>query len=529
VAANLYKTYSTAPDAFVVFYPYKQEDTRKQDSLLKDPFDTSPLLVQDEIIQISTSKPKTGTGTFSILLSPAQRFKSKLHPGCWCVIYMSNRQLSGKETSAEDSGLRMMGIVRSIRMIEDTDSATGIRTTRYQVSGDDFQSIFNNTIFISDILRSALPNKKNSDVDALKLFDLKALRDTKPDTVMGWLISGLLGKSSSFESAFNSGPKLGGVFGFPSKLFSRLYGKKAVNDHKVASAINFVFQRNLLGQISVATDFGSNINIWSLLKTYSNPILNEIYTDICPVSVDGAIHLLPTFVYRSIPFSTKNKEVDPSTYSIAGNAKDRREDPSKVVKETGIQLFLSKDIPDEEIISLNHGKSDVERFNFFLVSPNANTDQLAAYTFHEETSKKVAGSDPIADINSLVRYGLRQYIVNAGTLILNQDIVIKCNQIVRDMWYPAHLFESGQVTIIGSEKPIPVGTNIRFTNRGWIAHVEAVQNVFSVGGDGRKRFYQTISFVRLQKTTGKPIDSVEKQSEPLAWEPGRSSSRGVKK
>src|SRR5271157_4346572 len=126
-----YSTFSTTPDCNVIFFPYEQEDTSDTDlSDVVTPSPQSPISAQPDIIECQTSKSKGGVGSWSVLLSTRINYKAMIHPGCWCLIYMSNHKLSGEEKSEETSGLKMIGIVRSVRTKEIINPETGTRIVR---------------------------------------------------------------------------------------------------------------------------------------------------------------------------------------------------------------------------------------------------------------------------------------------------------------------------------------------------------------------------------------------------------------
>lgn len=117
----------------------------------------------------------------------------------------------------------------------------------------------------------------------------------------------------------------------------------------------------------------------------------------------------------------------------------------------------------------------------------------------------------MADLASIQRYGLRPYITQTPYIANGPsgENFLSINQIVSDMWDKAALYESGQVMLIGSAEHIPVGTNIHFRERGWLAHVEQVDHSFSVAPDGTKSLRTTLTFVRLQMLNGDPVDLTE--------------------
>jgi len=48
----------------------------------------------------------------------------------------------------------MIGIVRTVRVIEETDGESGIRIARYEISGEDFHTVLNTNVYLNAALKS---------------------------------------------------------------------------------------------------------------------------------------------------------------------------------------------------------------------------------------------------------------------------------------------------------------------------------------------------------------------------------------
>jgi hypothetical protein len=95
-------------------------------------------------------------------------------------------------------------------------------------------------------------------------------------------------------------------------------------------------------------------------------------------------------------------------------------------------------------------------------------------------------------------HGLRPFVQYSNYAVSAKgDATEIINQIVRDMWLNAHLYENGVVQLAGTKEAIPVGTNISLEERGWLGHVEQVENHFSVLGSGMNQFRTSVAFSRL--------------------------------
>jgi len=529
---------SQAPDANVIFYPFEVEDTEAKGGRNTIDIKTTDVVAHDHIIELQTNKPKTGVGTFSMMLSSAVNWKGILHPGCWCIIYISNERLTGEEGGQEDSGLKMLGIVRSIRRSEQTDPATGKKTLRYLVTGEDFHSILTIPIYINQHLTQTLQGE--SLPSGLFLFGKQWQAFIRPNEVVKALVDSLLGRPAFIADKGNNSTvvqnvpllnRTGVPYRIPEQVARRVFGGRRAASNFFTGLLTFFFQQDLIGQYFNKTEVPPGVHsLWSIMLSYSNRLLNELYTDLLPVSVFGENLLLPSLVLRSIPFSSPtfqkkdqrlismqqaggelNKTFKkPATRrsGIAQESRTRGRRKKSVGPGRGAHFYVSRKITEGEIFSLNTGKSDRERFNFFLVSPNLGLGQVG-----EQAVTLALANNPetAADKNSLARYGLRPYITQSNfipTGSTNTDF-LELNRICEDLWGRAYLFESGQAILTGSKDFIPVGTNIQFIERDWLAHVEAVSHTYTVDpASGIKTFRTQISFVRLQTLSGDPVEAV---------------------
>jgi hypothetical protein len=504
---------STTPDAYIVFFPYVQPRTEMGKPFETNLLDTEPLLVRSELIAVSTQKSKGGAGSWNCTIAPSKNFKALIQPGSWCMIYMSNELLTSDESdtsgNALDSGLKMMGIVKSVRAVEAVDPNSGTRTFRFELSGDDFHSVFESQVYVNPELRP--PGGANSSpiIDSEVYFKKPFETALSPADMSTFLIETLLGKREGLGNGIldAGGGKAGGVYAVPPKVAARLTGAAADGDLFV-NLLNFKMQKDLYGSVTFQPQLSSLFTLWSMLESFSHKVLNEIYTDLQPKEINGKLVLVPTIIHRCIPFTSRDfkpthqgKDYSIPTLTI---------EPKKEDAETF--LFTSRQVGEDEIFAINYGKSDAERFNFFFVSNNYAAERgLSAVSMASLLSDDTSpiSQNPLGDPNSVARNGLRPFITSSNYLQNDNDAFIACNLVVRDMWHEAYKYENGQMSLIGTREHIPVGTNIEFVERDWICHVEAVGNSFSVSPAGYKTFRTNISFVRLQKLNGTPIDFAE--------------------
>jgi hypothetical protein len=527
--------HSTAPDAFVQFWSFNMEKLTDKDGNAvpnnSAVMGVSEVIAQKEIISINTSKSKSSGGTFQIVLASDVNWKKAVPVGSWCFIHISDNQLTGKEGVEPYGGLKMIGIVKSVRRKETIMPEIGTRTVRYVISGEDFQSMFSAKVFISPEITEG--NGQNA-VTSLAVLG-KLFTDTiakSPDVIVNSLIDAILGdagttfdvkdtdgkvsKKKSIVSSFRAG------FGIevPQEVFKKIRGENGVLFSKM---INRYIFKPLLGKISsFIPSFSDQTELWSAIHTYSNPVLNEVYTELLPANVNGKTRLMPSFIMRPVPFSMnppkgteastikflssvkRAKPIDPNKLG-RNKAEEQRKKSTEVTQNVGNHFYVSRQIFEDEILSFDDGKSDTERLNFFLVS---STIAGSADAIIQINNAK--GISNMANPASAKRHGLRPFIftTNYDTLQQGDTTFAIMTNIVKDMYQNGHLYENGFMTIVGTPSHIPVGTNILLPERGWIAHVEAVTHEFNVEPSvGHKSYYTNIAFTRLMRTDGNPIDN----------------------
>ena len=524
--------HSTSPDAYILFFPYLQEQTKSAEPYSDKYLETQVVEVKSELISVTTSKSKGGAGSWSCVVGSNINYKALIHPGCWCLIYISDEQIDRVETgtSGSKSGLKMMGVVRSVRTIESLSGSTGTKTVRYEFAGIDFHSVLENQVYVNRVILGQNDGLK----DALAIFKELQLKPLKPDEAVRAIINAVLGNSESIENTLNKAVvTAGGAYAIPPQVATAAFGSPS-KGNKFINSMNLLLYPKLIGQVAFQPDLGGMFSCWSLVQSYSHPLLNETYTELIP---DKSGKLRPTVVMRPIPFSSPKSSGRMNSLSSIYEGKDVRIDnlptlsmmdgtgkrsTNDVTPEKGSAFYTSKNIHEHEILSLNYGKSDAERFNFFyVVSAKAIAEGLDGVKLWELTrSSSIA---KLGDPNSIARHGLRPYITQSEYLTLDVDIA-QVNIVARDLWSRAYLFENGIVSIAGSKEHIPVGTNIKFADRGWVAHVEQVNHSYSVNPGGDKSFMTTIAFVRLQTTSGEPIDVVNRKQPNHEWDRGVTHS-----
>jgi hypothetical protein len=298
---------SYSADCRVMFYPFRKPITMGLSP--EEAVSSYRLEASEDIIDVATSKPKGGAGTFSITLGSRVNYKTKLQPGCWCAIYMSEDSLEGPLDHSPNGGLKMVGIIRSIRRIENVQG-DGTRTVRYVVSGEDFHSGFTNPIYINANLTSIAGGANASITNGMLILGDRFKNTQTPDGMVEALIDALLGLpkytvSSGIRGGVANGSagRQGQPFRVPPELSKDIMGFRA-EDNYFTGMVTLFLQRDLVGSVTLQSDVSSMVTAWSMIQAYSHGLLNEVYTDLLPVDTGSGVRLTPSIVFRAIPFSS---------------------------------------------------------------------------------------------------------------------------------------------------------------------------------------------------------------------------------
>jgi hypothetical protein len=506
----------SSPDAFLKVYAYTDQDTTRASAT----DNVQVFTIYNDILSIDTSKNKQSAGSWNVTLAPGQAYNTMVHPGDWITIHVSDEKLDPEKDALKS--IKLIGIVKTVRRVESANPETGIRNIRYIIAGEDFASCLNIPLYINSELAGT-----SMGTGELALVSLLHGSDPNANN----RVDGPAGLANQFLNlVFNGGPNkdapavIGFQFRVPKELIKdtkgTFLGPKGGSGFLNLAARDF--QKNLIGKSAVHPDLGGTITVLSLLQTYSNTILNEFFADIFP---DGKSSANPTLVLRSLPFSRLSK--NPQSLSITKGDKDNKGGDKPGPQSGDHKLYVSRNISESEIIQLNFGKSDAERFNFFLAVPNAVTPEVGKNSYVSMIQNTKGGLKGLSDMKSLIRYGIRPYIASSIFLLERQDAFKEFNYMVRDMWSRAALYDNGVVELVGASQHIPVGTNIKFTERKWIAHVEAVTNNYKVDpSTGLKTFKTTVAFVRLQDLAGDPL-FLRKGEAQTEHDPGITTGSGA--
>lgn len=149
------------PHGLVVIYNYRD---RLGDTYVSDKFQIDQIILNSGSLKsITTQKSKSNpAGSFELKLAPTKNWTSTITPGSWCVILISNYQLNDqakqgdsktKTKYVDSKSFKMLGRIESVRGVVNTDQLSGKRQTEYIVTGSDWGTVFNNSLYIDPLDR----------------------------------------------------------------------------------------------------------------------------------------------------------------------------------------------------------------------------------------------------------------------------------------------------------------------------------------------------------------------------------------
>ena len=223
-----------------------------------------------------------------------------------------------------------------------------------------------------------------------------------------------------------------------------------------------------------------NTPLWQLLGSFVNPAINEIYT--C-LRTNAKGEIMPTIVYRQIPFSTDAIQESPAM---------------------PLTRYLSLPrwkIPSVMIYELHVGRANNSRFNFCsvygAVSPYA---QEQAFSL----AAQMAAAPPVLDSVDIARSGIKPYTATVNCSldeIMGQDKGRTWMLAISD-WSFGNQYElTGNVSCFGIQAPIAVGDNCEID--GVVFQIENITHTSGING-GVRHFSTSLTL-----TKGMPVDQGE--------------------
>ena len=534
--ANNYKV--KTPHAAILIWNYK--DRIGTEGFTNNPQSTGVKFLTDvdetiistlSCISIQTSKSKgQPEGTFQLVLAPTKDWVSTITPGSWMCILMSNNPITEQDLKKADKDqVKMIGKIESVRAeVNVTDD--GARQTRYYVAGVDWAHIFNNVLYVDNLIAGPNDPISQGNQIAVALRNLLFAQGGTPQSFdvkdnLRSLINMFGNTIDGLDDAGHDINRLAGSlynFVMPKEMVQffdfQAPSGNVTRDQRLNKILNlqtgslkdeddYTDSRESKGFIDPFTLQGQH-TFWQVLMDNSNPVLNEMYAEMrWPSNNDDTTNNLRLTIFNRIkPFSYKGFNPD------AGSG-------------SGFKSYFQNckvhDIDKYEVEAVNAGTNWRDKFNFIEVKPNFQDFSVLGNWY----SQKNQAFDPEA----FKREGFRPLIMetkqfpskgdSAGS---NSEPNIDFDQLqkwvfmMREWYFDTHRMLNGTIQIHGSTEYIAVGDNIRFDasllnvtpninkavadaqttdNFFILGHVENVSNTFTVN-EGARAFTTTIQFVR---------------------------------
>ena len=533
----------TNPQGMAIIWNYQDRITSSGST---DPSGIEQVIIGSASLKsITTSKQKSRPeGTFELRLAPTFNWVARLTPGSWCTILMTKDEAllpanANVQPPATRETLKMLGRIHSVRAVVSVDQTTGARNTEYIVSGEDWASVFNTSLYIDPIAKNNNLDTTAAVGHAARLYlekmilswtSTKNVKLPTPSHVIRGIIDLWGNPIPDIAGALAANPIEPNLlttsqaqFTLPKELM--IYMKQPLNKKVSNTFAHLITLKEgvLEGKDKYSGDtaeafgfprpdsfYGMN-SFWQLLTDNCNPVLNELVADITWTGTGAASVPQFTLYKRIKPFITQPVALlvkqDPIAFT----------DPVVTKNISKFQDVRCIDIALEDVIGIHAGTNWRDKINFIEIKPQPQLNQ----SNHEVMVKLEAQT---ADLGAIERDGFKPLIQKVEYMPYDgkQPIPLEATKwkyLLREWYFNTHNMLNGSMTIVGQNEYIGVGDNVRipirvlgdnYMNSGQIsgsllggepkifllAHVESINNNFNVTDHGARSFKSTIDFSR---------------------------------
>ncbi len=475
------------------------------------------LTIRQDITRCAVTNDKSGVGgNFSVVIKRGKEYRNgkntdkdvpylrSINAGDWITIYMKRtEEITEKDLQSctPESGLKMLGIIETVREIEVDDPGSAYPRLEFLISGRTFGKVFDSSIFFNPVInQSAMQTVLGADFlkDSSKI--VRPLADNTPDAVVSRIAKFYLAGAGTTRSTANENwyvPKSvsqlfkgGAQSKKAGKSFVDLLDMSRVGLHRYVRN-RFASARKLPG-VALIKALPTSGTVWSVMQFLQNSSVNEMFTELV---VDAQGRLQPGLTLRQMPFSNKANH---ETNVFAAN---QRYGGAAVKDAAGSDKTYFVDLPQLSIVSTdirqkNIGKSDHERINYVIVTPKILDSASLDFAF-------VAGSNP----PSVQRYGLKilqtqtSYVL-ASTQNQSDGIKNYCSRVVsllEDWFFLTHNLFNGTLIIDGLDKFVEVGSNVYITDIKQLFHIEGYTHTYTISQTGVSEYTTELRVSRGQR------------------------------
>lgn len=495
----------------------KQMSAQAQSSASGNLTTRTNLVIRQDIIRCSVTNDKSGVGgTFSVTIKKGKEFANGqntnkdvpylqgINTGDWITIHMKRvEEISDRDLATSDpsGGLKMLGIIESVREIEVDDPGSGQPRLEFVLTGRSFGKVFDTSIFFNPVInQAAMQTILGADFVKDSSNTVKPLSNNTPDRVIKRLVRFYLGGSGSTRSTANENwyipQSVAQIFKSNmknkplSKSFIDLIDTSRVGLQKYSR--NTFQSASSLPGIALIKSLPTTGTIWAVMQFLQNQASNEMYTELVP---DANGKLQPGLVLRQMPFSNKSKQ-ETNVFSAnhkfkGGDVKDSAGSSKTYFTDLNRYSIVSSDIRQKNV-----GKSDHERINYVIVNPKILDGISLDFAF-------VAGSNP----PSIQRYGLKvfqtqtSYVLGSSQLI-NDGIKSSCARIIsllQDWFFLSHNMFNGTIITDGVDGFVEVGSNLYIRDIKQLYHIEGYTHTYAISPNGPSEYTTEFRVSRGQR------------------------------
>ncbi len=481
--------------------------------------DQDRVVIDNDVVKANVSKNKSSnSGSFSFTLKrgKVQRrgktlkenidYLDVIHPGDWVMIYMKKSGQIDINRTDQFSGLKCLGIIEDVRVTEVDDPATGIPRLEYTVTGKDFGSVFDASIFFNPVLNQEAPQLLLGAkflTDAVKTVKGSERKNTAnqgkaftPDLIVRKMIGFYLGKGRGEDlddlnvtnQTWYIPSSLASIFGAPQKSkqkgpsFVDILDTGKIGLHQYNRKGQLQDVKKLLGG-TIIKALPSSGTVWQAMSTMQNSIANEMYTELTP---DDNGNLKPSVILRQIPFSNP-----PGETNVFSTAKQYESQNTNESQKTYLVNLPQHQIVSSDIKSKSIGKSEHERINHVIAIPKLDSDAInQAY-------------QAVINTASIQRYGLKSYQGQTQYIFDDRlgNPVKACTfftHLLVDWFFMSHLLCNGNIMIDGTDEHIQIGNNLYIKDIGQLFHIEGYNHTFVNDPNGVTEFSTELAVSRGQ-------------------------------
>ena len=525
IGQNTEDSHQTSPAYMLTFIRWSNRDTFNYD--LDNLAVRKPLVVINDCINVVTSNRKTGiTAAMTGLLKGGDiNYRTAISAGDFVFLNMvndrtkiwkgvdgdntlRNRALGLMPINRYNDGFKGLFKVQSVRKEMIIDPQTGTKVLAYRVHAFSFTE-FNTKIYYDPQVYNELNGKYRlfaAQFDSFWSNTVSGKNNFSIQRIMKLLTKVLIGQGVRKNDTslppppnrhFRIPPSVGKLLGiknarYASDIYNYIFGVWSAAPSN-ASNPGIGFNPNLKkesqrgfyntgkeldGRKIFAAEYWNNVKIWSILQSYLNGVINEMYTT-CRISPDNTV--MPTLVVRQKAFT--------SNHFIQGKDLGKGRSKTKITRKN-ISRHLEMPrwkIAPEIITHLDTGADEAARINYVQIY----TRTLASNEARNRALQAGQGNF-VTDIGDIERNGLHPYIATAnfdfpaGNPGENRNKGKEWAVLVADWLIGGHLRDSGVIECIGIEEPISVGDKLEFNNI--VYEIEEVSDSMSIDKSGRKRF-----------------------------------------